>query len=639
MSAILAADFGSVHTRVLLLDLVDGGYRLVAQAQAPTTAGFPYHDVGVGLGHALQEISGVTGRKLTDDQGNPIISAGPDRTGIGEFVATASAGRPLRTLLVGLVPEISIASGLRAAAGTYVHITGTFSLNDRRSDEEKLNAIVSSSPDLVLITGGIDYGAREPLLDLVRVVHLALKLLERPRRPVVLYAGNSALAAHIRELFDGLTRVFIAPNVRPSLEEEYLDGAQLQLGLAFDAFKETRGSGFGAVGDLTRIGMLPTAQGYNLMMEYLGRTQSKGGLAVDIGSAVSSLSAYVGNEVFTTIRTDIGQGRSAYDLLDVVGTGAIRRWLPFYITDNELLAYAHNKALRPATIPETLRDLFLEHALLRAGIEELVAASRPAWAKAISLPPGRTLPPFEPIIGAGATLARTGSGGMTAMLLLDALQPEGIVTLQTDPYGLLPALGALAHSRPEAVVQVLETSGLEALGTAFCVSGRPRPDRPALDIKIRTPDEIVQRRIDGGHLWVYPLPVGDEAEVEVRVLGGGSIGGKKRIRLKLEGGAAGLVFDARGRPLPLEEDVARRAAQMMQWLAEATGSMIQDIPVSWLQPPQEARPAVLPGRRRLRRIDQPDPQAEADLDDLLGMEYQEENDTQREVDDIRNALS
>ena len=188
-------------------------------------------------------------------------------------------------------------------------------------------------------------------------------------------------------------------------------------------------------------------------------------------------------------------------------------------------------------------------------------------------------------------------------------------------------------------MQVLETSGLEALGTAFCVSGRPRLDRPALDIKIRTPDEIVQRRIDGGHLWVYPLPVGDEAEVEVRVLGGGSIGGKKRIRLKLEGGAAGLVFDARGRPLPLEEDVARRAAQMMQWLAEATGSMMHDLAVCGPVAPQASWAAVDAGRRRLRRIDQPDPQAEADLDDLLGMEYQEDDDTQREVDDIRNALS
>src|SRR5690606_38732053 len=219
MSAILAADIGSIHTRVVLLDLVDGAYRLVAQAQTRTTAGFPYNDIGLGLQHAAQEISNVTGRVLLDEQGRLITPEQPNRSGVDELVATASAGRPLRTILVGLVPEISIASGMRAAAGTYVQMVATFSLNDTRTEEEKLNAIVSSSPDLVLITGGTEQGAQQPVLDLVRVVHLALRLLERPRRPVILYAGNSALVPQIREMFGDLTKVFVAPNVRPALDD------------------------------------------------------------------------------------------------------------------------------------------------------------------------------------------------------------------------------------------------------------------------------------------------------------------------------------------------------------------------------------------------------------------------------------
>ena len=90
MSAILAADFGSIHTRLILLDVVDGGYRLIAQAQARTTAGFPYHDVGVGLRHSLQEISDVTGRKLLDDQGKILVSAEMPGS-VQELAATASA--------------------------------------------------------------------------------------------------------------------------------------------------------------------------------------------------------------------------------------------------------------------------------------------------------------------------------------------------------------------------------------------------------------------------------------------------------------------------------------------------------------------------------------------------------------------
>lgn len=631
MSSILAADFGSVHTRVVLMDLVDGSYRLTARAYERTTADFPHNDAGIGLTRGIGEIAAVTGRRLTGADGKLIVPEQQDRSGVDEFVATASAGRPLRAMLVGLVPEISIASGLRAAAGTYVEIVETFSLHDTRSEEERLNAIVRSSPDMILIAGGTEDGAREPVLELVQVIHLALRLLERPRRPVILYAGNSALVPQIRDLFNDLTKLFIAPNVRPSLEKEDLDGAQLQLGLAFDAYKENRGRGFGPVGDMSRLGVLPTAQGYNLLVEYLGKAQSGDVLAVDVGSAVSSLSASVDGTVYTTIRTDLGLGHSAYTLLATLDSEAIRRWLPFYITDGDLAAYARNKTLRPVTIPESLYDLHLEYALLRAGIEELVSASRPTWYPTAIVP---GTPIFEPIIGAGAALAQTGNGGLSAMLLLDALQPEGMTTLQTDPYGLMPVLGALAYFKPEAVVQVLESSGFERLGMAFSLSGQPHVDRPALDVTIVTPDDTIKHQIDGGHLWIYPLAMGQEAEVTVRVRArGASIGGKRRVRLTVEGGAAGLIFDTRGRPLPLALDVADRSTQLVTWHAEAAGIPVPEIPPEWVQPPVDTTTSGRFGRR-LRRLDRSDEdEEEPEIDELL------QETAEEETDDIRNALS
>lgn len=636
MTSILAADFGSVHTRIVLLDLVDGSYRLTARALEQTTVNFPFNDIAVGLSHGLEEIAAVTGKRLMNADQKLIVPEQPDRSGVDEFVATASAGRPLRAMLVGLVPEISIASGMRAAAGTYVEIVETFSLNDTRTDEEKLNAIVRSRPDMILMTGGTEHGARAPVLELIRVIHLALKLLERPRRPVILYAGNSVLAPEIRAMFQDLTKLFIAPNVRPSLEREDLDGAQLQLGLAYDAFKDRRGGGFSAVGDMSRLGILPTAQGYNLMVEYLGKSRSDSVIAVDVGSAVSSLSAFVGGEVHTTIRTDLGMGHSAFNALETLGTERIAHWLPFYPAEDELAVYTRNKTLRPATIPQNLRDMYIEYALLRASIEELVAASRPVWYKSAHIPAHVRLPEVEPIIGAGAAITQTGSGGLSAMLLLDALQPEGMTTLETDPYGLLPVLGALAYFRPETVVQVLDTTGLERLGTAFSLSGQPRVDRPALRVKITAPDETVEQEVQGGHLWIYPLAVGQEAEVEIRVLARGmDINGKRRLKLTLEGGAAGIIFDARGRPLPLALDVPARAAQLSAWLGEAAGIAQHDIPEDWLRRGESTATSGRVGRR-LRRLGETGAAAEdvPDIDDILG-----DDEPENEMDNIRNVLS
>ncbi len=60
----------------------------------------------------------------------------------------------------------------------------------------------------------------------------------------------------------------------------------------------------------------------------------------------------------------------------------MRDWLPFAATDAEITAYAMNKALRPASVPETVRELYLEHALLRAALRTLVrdaAVGCKAW--------------------------------------------------------------------------------------------------------------------------------------------------------------------------------------------------------------------------------------------------------------------
>src|SRR5690606_19298533 len=146
-TSILAVDFGNVNTRAVLIDLVGGVYYVDAQAQERTTAGFPVRDVGAGLGRVLRQLGAMTRRCLVAPDGRVITPEQPDRSGVDAFVATASIGRPLRTVLVGLVPEMSIVSGLRAAAGTYVNIVDTISLDDGRKAEDFLNAMVEARPD------------------------------------------------------------------------------------------------------------------------------------------------------------------------------------------------------------------------------------------------------------------------------------------------------------------------------------------------------------------------------------------------------------------------------------------------------------------------------------------------------------
>lgn len=625
--SILAVDFGNVSTRAVLIDLVEGSYRLIARSSTRTTLDFPAGDVRVGLRRAVERLTDVTGRKLAAPDGRIITPEQPDRSGVDHFVATTSTGRPLRTAILGLVPDVSIASSLRAAAGTYVQIVDTLSLDDRRSDEDRLNALLASQPDLIFIAGGTEYGAREPVLKLASLARLAIQLVQQGgNKPAVLYAGNSDLAPQIRALFERLTPVFIAPNVRPSLDDEQLEAAQLQLARAFDARQARRGGGFEAVGGMTQLGVMPTAQGYDLIVDYLGKTIPGDVLALDIGSAASTLSVSINRQVTTTIRTDIGLGHSAESLLELVGEAAVARWLPFAPGKNQLRHYTLNKTLRPVTVPETLKGLYMEHGLLRAGARALLEAARPTW-------PGvraGAQPSFGLIIGAGAALTRTGHPGYNALLLLDAVQPTGAAALMADSNGLVAALGALAPVNPEAVVQVLDSLSLERLGTCFSVSGYPAPGKTALKVKITTLDgQTIRHEVPGGHIWVYPASTGQTVRVEVSAGRGLKIGGRARLRMEAEGGLVGLIFDARGRPLSLADSPEGRAAQMPLWVSEITGDPLREITdageefaeaVTRAEPsrPGRARPlkALKPIRERGRRRTAP-PEFDESEDDTL----------------------
>src|SRR5205085_540144 len=89
---ILAVDFGTATTRVLLFDVVANVYRFVGYGEAPTTVDAPYHEASEGLRHALAELEAVTGRVVVDDNARLMMPAAPDGRGVDSFVVTASAG-------------------------------------------------------------------------------------------------------------------------------------------------------------------------------------------------------------------------------------------------------------------------------------------------------------------------------------------------------------------------------------------------------------------------------------------------------------------------------------------------------------------------------------------------------------------
>ncbi len=563
VQSILAADFGSVNTRVVLLDIVGGEYRLLSRAQTLTTSAPPLVDVGIGLRRALEEMSGLIGRKLTGGNDELVIQHADEGSGVDAFLATASGGRPMKVVLVGLMPDVSIASGRRALASLHVELVDTLSLADQRSQQDQINAIERSQPDVIFIVGGMDFGATEAVIALLDTVRLAV-LLSRDRKPSILYAGNQVLRPMVQEMLGAETLLYQASNVRASLDDEDLSGAQLELALLYGAYKSASTGGFEEIQKASQLGVLPTSQSYNTALRYLGELMNASVMCVDVGSSSVTVCANIRKTPYVSIRSDLGLGHSAVAGVKAVGVRNIQRWLTFDAGEVDVMDYAWNKLLRPSTIPQTSPDLELEYAMAREMLRSAVATARSTWA---DVPSGDLLPPMRLIIGVGSVLAQSVDPGLSAMLILDSLQPVGVSQLWLDPYGMLAALGSIAYVAPLAVVQLLESSGLTRLGTAISPAGR-HAGGTAIQANIKYADgKTVQVNVPGGAIQLVTLPTGQKAQVTIKLSRGLTINGKGRITLTVEGGTAGLVLDARGRPLVVPKDVEKRKDVLPKWYA------------------------------------------------------------------------
>ena len=60
--SLLAVNIGAANTRAVLFDVVEGEYRLLASASAPSTVEAPFQDLSEGIRNAINDLQTVTGR-------------------------------------------------------------------------------------------------------------------------------------------------------------------------------------------------------------------------------------------------------------------------------------------------------------------------------------------------------------------------------------------------------------------------------------------------------------------------------------------------------------------------------------------------------------------------------------------------
>ncbi len=577
VESILVLDCGSTTTQALLIDQVDGEFRLVARTEAPSTIEPPWNDVTASVRQAAVQMSEVIGWPVLNERGQ-IMSPRQLRGGVDAVVIVTSASNPLRVILAGIMQDISLVSARRALSTTYAVVEGVVSLDRRNNGAHNVNQDIQGQidlihrlkPDAIVIVGGLDGGASRPVLQTAEAVAIATYTMPHSDRPSIVYAGNSELRPQVAEIVGAEAELRAVDNVRPSLHLENPGPLQTEAEELYRKRKMERLPGFGTLSSWSPVPVLPAAKALAYTTQYLARLEGINVLSADVGGATATIASVIDERLDLTIRSDLGMSYNATRLLDYVPMEAISRWLPLEIDPGEIRNILHNKAIRYRTIPQTREELLLEQAVARETLRLTLRDLLPRWSKAESYLYPNLLPKVHLIVGCGGILTNATSYGQASLMLLDALQPVGVTGMALDRLRLMAPLAALAMVNPQAAAQVWERDSLLNLGTVVAPVGTAQEGDIALTFKIRYEDgRSLEVEVPYGSLEVIPLPTGQTADLELRPTRRFDVGLGTRGQAgttKVEGGVIGIIIDARGRPLPIAQDPAEQRQRMQRWL-------------------------------------------------------------------------
>lgn len=569
--SLLAVDIGAVNTRAAYFDVIEGGYRFVGMGQSATTAQPPVRNTMIGIQLAIENLQSMIGKALMNDDGGLIIPSQPDGPGVDHMVTTLSAGPAIKTLLVGLLPDVSLRSIESLAQTTYTRVVDTLKLNDPRRADDQVDAIVRYNPELVLIAGGVDDGATHSIQKILDLLGLGIYLLPEANRPEVLYAGNKQFGQNVQAALNGLaSEIYISPNIRPTLDVEDLAPAQRRLAEIVVNLREKQMPELEQIRVLSGDNVLPSSFAQGRMVRFLSRYfgANKDVLSVDVGASAISLGASFGADLQMNVFPQLGLGESLSGLLAYTSLEDITRWLPVEISNDSLREYLQQKSIYPGAIPSTRDELAIEQAIVR---QNLQLASR--WM--MRRLPARShlnnglLPSFEPILAGGAAITGAANAWQKLLMLLDGLQPTGITTFALDQNNLLAMLGAIAEVNNLLPVQAIDSGVLSYLATVISPLSSATHGTPIVKARLLRDDGTeTSAEILMGDLKVLPLGTRQTARLQMRPLQRTDVGlGPARAgELDVAGSAIGVVIDARGRPLRLPAEPAQRRALQKKWL-------------------------------------------------------------------------
>jgi uncharacterized protein (TIGR01319 family) len=585
LNVIVATDCGSTTTKAILIEKVGDEYRQTYRGEAPTTVEAPFEDVTRGVLNAIAEIEELSKRKILD--GEKIITPCRDaRTGVDIYISTSSAGGGLQMMVTGVVQNMTGESAQRAALGAGAIVIDVLASNDGRLPHEKIERIRSMRPDMILMSGGTDGGAVTHVAEMAEYIAAAEP---RPRFGVtyklpLIYAGNKDAQPQVRRILGEKTALEVTENIRPVLERENLAPARNKIHDLFLEHVMQQAPGYKKLIEMTGAPIMPTPAAVGLIMETIARREHLNLIGVDIGGATTDVFSVFDGVFNRTVSANLGMSYSISNVLAEAGLANIMRWVPFTIDEQSLRNRIKNKMIRPTTIPQTLDELQIEHAISREALRLALIHHKSLATGLKGIQQERTISDvFEQqtsgrtlidmlklnlIVGSGGILSHAPRRIQSMLMMVDAYEPLGCTMLSVDSIFMMPHLGVLSTINEQAATDVFVRDCMIYLGTCIAPIGQGKEGDLCADYEIVFPDgRLVKDQLAFGELRLFALEPGMKANITLRPAKSVNLGTGAGAAMTREvmGGAVGLLLDGRGRPLQLPAEQSARVAALKKW--------------------------------------------------------------------------
>lgn len=484
----------------------------------------------------------------------------PGENLVAGYGLAISAGRPIRTVLIGASSEHSLEATRTLTAPFYTQIVDELDLQDGLSVVEQLERLLGTDADLFVVAGGFEGGSTSPVLAALDNLGVMLKAHNRSVPPQIVYVGNTELVPEIQKKYSREQNFHLGGNISPALNQIDI-GAGMEAMLS--AFRHIRRAEFTELSSLEeklKVQCIPSLLSQRRILSFLGRINSsqKPVLLLSVEPGLMNALCCQGSEPVLVLP-------QAWDYVarpqDEPG-----RFNSQLLEKGANLIYLLNKQAHKAFVPVTVEDQLIEQSWFRVALQKCCQAWRERGFFGEDFVP-------EPVILTGSSLSIFGKDPQLLLAVMDGLELHGISTYVLDESGVITALGALAPLNALLAAQVLDSGLFRNLGTVVSISSPRKAGQPVLAVELRHKfgAQFESFSILKSELRHLEVEANDEQKIHLLPkeesdlgLGGPGVGGTlNHVNLK-----TGLIIDARGRPLEMPKDERARAAVVANWLSE-----------------------------------------------------------------------